>query len=256
MDGLSVEKSPVCVALVTGASERIGRAIAISLAQEGFDVVVHAKNNWDELCKTRDRVMQSEKRSLAVLADFSNEKEVQSLCKQVSLFAPTLDILVHNASVFPCCDFENTSQRLYDDVMAVNVKAPFFLCQRLLPLLRKSSNPHVICMLDSMVHRPYSHRTAYFLSKGALETLTHLLAVELAPHVRVNAVALGFALVSAQLTSPRLGKVQDWIPLKRTGSRQDIAAAVMFLVKHASYITGQVLTVDGGSSLMPTPSAT
>lgn len=240
----------VGVALVTGAIWRIGQAVAAALARAGFDVVVHARADKKRLDETRRLIERAGGRCWAVAADLARPTGSDHLCEQVERLCGSLDVLVHNAGVFPRCEFATTSEALLAETMAVHVHAPHDVTRRLAPLLRKGSAPCVIHVTDGFARCPYPNRAAYFASKGALQGLTSALAVELAPHIRVNAVAPGIIAAGQEKETAFMRRLRERVPTGRLGTMRDVADAAVFLATHAPFITGQVLTVDGGRCIV------
>ena len=234
------------IAVVTGSSSRIGQTIAVALAHAGFHVIVHARVDKTRLEKTQQLVQQAGGECWPVVADFAHPEGVSRFCQQLEGLCDSLEILVHNAGVFPRCGFGATSEALLKATTAVHLHAPHALTGRLLPLLRQGVAPCVIHVTDSFVGHPYPNRAAYFMSKSALQGLTSALAVELAPQIRVNAVAPGIIASEQEKEMPFMKRLQQRIPLRRLGNMHDIAHAVVFLATEAPFITGHVLAVDGG----------
>jgi pteridine reductase len=241
----------VKLAIVTGAGQRIGRGLGEALLEQGYHLLLHSWHSfaeleeWTSAHKFRSRVIAN------VKADLSKPEGQELFCQSVLShgLASGLDLLVHNASAYYPAAFETINQDSLQEMMQLNLCAPFFVTQRLLPLLRKSASPSVINILDAMWQRPsrlYSH---YFTSRGGLAVLTLALAKELAPQIRVNAVAPGIILFQDSHTESYQAHTLSKVPLGRTGAVQDVANAVIFLAENAGFVTGEILAVDGGRSL-------
>ena len=236
------------VALVTGAGIRIGRATARALAEAGFDLALHAHGSADKLDSLRSELTALGRRVECFGADLSTEHGVESLARSVGDRFPALDALVHNAGIFERVAFGDITRAQYRRMMAINLEAPFFLTQGLLPQLRAAASPSVVHVTDIGGERALSHYAHYGVSKAGLLMLTRQLAVELAPHVRVNAVSPGTVAFPEDFTPEQRASVLRRVPMAREGTVEDIARAVVFLVTAAPYVTGQVLAVDGGRS--------
>lgn len=236
-------------ALVTGAGVRVGRAIALALAQAGHDLLLHANNSLSsaEQVATEARALG---RSVSVLrADLSDPLGVESLAAAVGRATPVLDVLVHNAALYELLPFQDITRRAWSRMLAVNLEAPFFLSQALLPVLQAAPSPLIVHITDVGAERPERAGHAHYsVSKAGLLMLTRALALELAPQVRVNAVAPGPIAFPASFSEEERKQVLERTPLGREGSVEDVARAVLFLVQHAPYMTGQVINVDGGRS--------
>jgi len=238
------------VALVTGAAHRIGACIAHTLHERGCDVILH-------YCQSRDRVLQlqedlNSKRADSVTiaaADLRDGESVRQLAETVKRQTTRLDLLVNNASrFFPTIVGETTPQQ-WLDLMASNLRGPYFLTQALLAELN-SAQGCVINLLDVHASRPMRGHAVYCMAKAGLQMMTLALARDLGPSVRVNGVAPGAILWPEQGYSPAAQeKILDNTVLGRTGEPADIASAVAYLGLDAQYVTGQVLAVDGGRSL-------
>jgi pteridine reductase len=234
------------VALVTGSAKRLGRAVALRLAREGADVVVHYHSSEAE---ARDTVSEAEKigcRAIALAADLGSVSEIQRLFQQASDHFGRLDILVNSAANFLPSEFASASEKLWNESLGTNLKAPFFCAQAAAPLL-KLSRGVIINFADIGGLLPWPGYIPHCISKAGVIMLTKCLAKELAPDVRVNAIAPG--------TITMTGDPSEWeadfirrAPLQRAGTTEDIADAVSFLVQ-STFITGQVLVVDGGRTL-------
>jgi pteridine reductase len=236
-------------AFVTGAGIRVGRAIAISLARAGYDLALHAHSSVQAL-----EELAAEARSLGCevtlhTADLADADAVDRLADEVRAAHPVLDLLVHNAGIFERVPFEAINRTQYARMQAINLEAPFFLTQALLPCLRAAPAPSVIHVTDIAAERPYSEYAHYSVSKAGLLMLTRALAVELGPHVRVNAVAPGTVAFPADYDQATRDAILARVPLGREGDVFDVARAVVFLVTQP-YVTGQVINVDGGRSVM------
>ena len=171
------------------------------------------------------------------------------MVKRVLASHPEIEVLVNNAGLYQAVSFEEVSFVGYQRMQAVNIEAPFFLTQGLLPALRGSGKGCVINITDSAVVRPYGGYAPYFVSKAALEALTRVLAIELAPAVRVNGVAPGTVAFPPGFDQEVQSSIRRAIPMGEIGSEDDIAEAVLYLVKSATFTTGQILRVDGGRSV-------
>jgi pteridine reductase len=237
----------VPTALVTGVGIRVGRAIAEALAQAGYDLLLHANRSREAVDEVAERCRSLGRQAEVYTADLSDPAARSAFAREASAAAPALDVLVHNAGLFEKLAFEDIGLDTYRRMQAVNVEAPFFLSQALLPNLRLASGS-IVHLTDIGGERPIACYAHYSVSKAALIMLTRALAAELAPAVRVNAVSPGTVIFPEDFDEATRRAFLARIPLGREGQGDDVAKAVLFLVRDAPYITGQVLSVDGGRS--------
>lgn len=238
------------LALVTGGAIRVGRAISLGLGRAGFDVIVHANRSKDAAAGLADELGALGRRAWVEAADLSRRDEVEALAARVLAAHPGLDVLVNSAAAYEHRAFAEVTPAHLTQMLAVNVEAPFFLTQGLLPALRAARGA-IVNITDMAVSHAYTptHFFAHYLaSKAALEQLTRAWALELGPEVRVNAVAPGPVAIAAETTAAQTADLLARLPLKREGRAEDVAEAVAFLAR-APYITGQILRVDGGLSV-------
>jgi 3-oxoacyl-[acyl-carrier protein] reductase/pteridine reductase len=235
------------VALVTGAAKRIGRSIALELAQRGADVIVNYRSSRTEVELVVAEVVKMGRRAIAVQADVSLRPEVQHMISRVEKEFGRLDILVNNAGMFQHVPFNEITDEQWNGIIATNLTSQFLCAQIATPLLKTSGRGRIINLasLGGLLAWPgYTH---YCVSKAGVISLTRCLARALAPDITVNAVAPGtitFEGDAAELESDFVKRA----PLRRTGKGSDIAEAVAFLAE-SDFITGQVLVVDGGRSI-------
>lgn len=237
-------------ALITGSGRRIGATIAGCLHEAGANIAVHylkSAGPADELVAAFNRARAGS--AFAVGADLRSTSEVTRLVEQVAARAGRLDILVNNASSFYPTKLGGITEADWDDIVNSNLKAPLFLSQAALPHLRASRGT-IVNMIDIHAQRPLRHHHLYGAAKAGLAMLTRSLARDLAPEIRVNGVAPGAILWpdDGMTDSVKQGIVRK-IPLARAGEPDDIARTVLFLVRDAPYITGQIIAVDGGRSI-------
>ncbi|QSQ22301.1 SDR family oxidoreductase [Pyxidicoccus parkwayensis] len=235
-------------AFVTGAGVRIGSAVARALGRAGYDLALHANRSLDSLESLAEELRGLGRRVTLHAGDLSNPDAVDVLGAQVREACPALDVVVHNAGLFERVDFASVTRAQYRRMLGVNLDAPYFLTQALLPSLRAGKDPLVVHLTDIGGERPVSHYSHYSVSKAGLIMLTRALAVELAPHVRVNAVSPGTVAFPEDFDAAAREAVLKRIPMGREGSVEDIARTIVFLAREAPYITGQVIAVDGGRS--------
>jgi pteridine reductase len=235
------------VALVTGTGKRLGRAIALRLVDEGADVAVHYGKSEAEAKEVVVEITKRGRSAVALQANLINVPEITALVANVSKEFGRLDILINTAANFLETKFGDTTEAQWDASLDTNLKAPFFVSQTAAPLLAKSGKGVIINFADLGGLQGWRDYVPHSISKAGIILLTRVLAKELAPTVRVNAIAPG--TITMQGDPPEWE--QDFIrraPLKRSGIPQDITDAVSYLI-HAEFITGQVLVVDGGRSL-------
>lgn len=240
-------------ALVTGANQGIGQAIAIRLAQEGADIVIDYRSHPEGAEETKAKVGAAGRQCVTIKADVSILSEVTHLVELGIQQFGNIDILVNNAGVEKNADFWDVTEEDYDKVMDVNLKGAFFVTQAIVKHLRATKRPGKVINISS-VHEelPFPHFTAYCASKGGLKMMMRNLAVELGPlGITINNVAPGAIATSINtkfLNDPdQLGSVLKNIPLSRLGQPGDVASLVAFLASSdADYITGSTLYVDGG----------
>ncbi len=237
------------VALVTGAARRVGAAIASSLHAAGADVVLHYRHSADEARLLAAHLNALRPASASVVeADLNDETALGTLIGEVSRCFGRLDLLVNNASSFFSTPVGQIDRQDWDNLVGSNLRAPLFLSQCATPML-KQSRGCIVNITDIHAERPFKDHAVYCAAKSGLLGLTRALAIDLAPEVRVNAVAPGAILWpdSAHSFSPEeQATIVEHTLLKRVGSPEDIARTVRFLAFDAPYITGQVINVDGG----------
>lgn len=235
------------LALVTGAGKRLGYAIARQLAQEGYELVAHAHHSGEGLQQLEQEVKGLGRRFYGLQADLSQPEEVTRLAEYVTRQHGRLDALVHNAGILESGPVEQVTRAQWQRMQAVNLEAPFFLTQGLLSALRAAPSPCIVHLCDIYGERPMPQHLAYEVSKAGLSMLTRALALELAPHIRVNGVAPGVALLPEDVQPEARARALARVPLAREGSAEEIARAVAYLLR-AQYVTGHILVVDGGRS--------
>ncbi|HEX4045313.1 MAG TPA: pteridine reductase [Gammaproteobacteria bacterium] len=240
------------VALVTGAARRVGAEIARVLHQAGMRVALHYHTSETAarlLCEQFNQ--QRPQSALAIAADLQAADSENKLIQQVIDQWQRLDVLVNNASQFYPTPLAEVTSATWEALLHSNVKAPFFLAQAAAPFLAAQQGS-IINITDIHAERPLKAYSVYCISKAALLMATKALAKELAPNVRVNAVAPGAVCWPEgdnALSSTEQQKIIDRTLLARAGSPSDIAKAVLFFVRDADYVTGQILSVDGGRSV-------
>jgi pteridine reductase len=238
------------VALITGAAHRVGAAIARDLHGHGMNVIVHYRNSRAAAEQLQYELQAQRPDSVRLIQwDLHETVGLSQLVHEAFHWQGRLDALVNNASSFYPTPVEDVSATQWDDLLGSNLKAPFFLAKAAAPFLRKGQG-NIVNIVDIHAERPLKGYPVYCIAKAGLVMLTKSLARELAPDIRVNAVAPGAILWPEHDAGEETRKhIIARTALKRQGDPRDVASAVAFLLKDAPYITGQVLTVDGGRSL-------
>jgi NAD(P)-dependent dehydrogenase (short-subunit alcohol dehydrogenase family) len=237
------------VALVTGASVRVGRTIALALAESGADVAVHYRSSASEAEDLAALIRSEGRRSAAVRGDLALPEDCRRVVRETLGHLGGLDLLVHSAANFYRASLEETDEDLWDSAMDVNARAGFLLAREAAPALRERRG-RIVLVSDFLALHPVKSFLAHSVSKAAVEGLVRALAVELAPEVTVNGVAPGTVLVPQGTSAEDAARWARRVPLKRNGEPEDVARAVVFLCTGPSFLTGQVIRVDGGKSLV------
>jgi len=234
------------VALITGAAKRLGAQTAKHLHSLGFNVIIHYHHSETEALALATQLNAQRANSAKTLChDLNNLHQISLITEFITQHYNRLDVLVNNASTFYPTPLSELKISDYNDLMITNMTAPLFLTQACQTLLAQS-NGVVINMCDIHASRPLKGHSVYCMAKAGLVMMTHSLANELAPKIRVNGIAPGaIEWPSAGISENDIAQVVSQIPLGRKGQAQDIAAAIGYLVD-ANYVTGQILTVDGG----------
>jgi pteridine reductase len=238
-------------ALVTGAAKRIGAVIAETLHDAGANVAIHYHRSAADADALAARLNQRRPSSAFTLsADVREVPELERLAKEtLARTGGKLDILVNNASNFYPTPLGSVTEENWHDLMGSNLKAPMFLSQALMPAL-KSAKGVIVNIVDVHSQRPLRDHVVYGAAKAGLAMLTRSLAKDLGPHVRVNGVSPGAILWPDEGMSDALrAAIIKQTALKRSGEPEDIAGAVLFLVRDAPYVTGHIIAVDGGRSV-------
>lgn len=240
------------VALITGAAHRLGAHTAETLHGRGWNVVIHYRSRQEQARQLIDKLNRERADSAtSVQADLTNPEDLARLAKTACEHWQRLDGLVNNASVFYPNPTEIATEDDWQGIMGANLKAPFFLLQHCLPALKKSSGA-VVNLIDIYSEKPLKDHPLYCASKAGLAALTRSWAKDLAPDVRVNGVSPGAILWpegEAEIDADYQKAILDKTPLARTGNPSDIAGAITWLICDAPFVTGQIISVDGGRSL-------
>lgn len=238
------------VALITGASHRIGATIARSLHGEGFNIVIHYRNSRQGAQALQKELNELRPESVVLVqADLMETKKLSSLAKEANKAWGRLDVLVNNASAFYPTQVGKIEEKHWDELMGSNLKAPLFLSQAAAPYL-KANRGCIINIVDIHAERPLKLHPLYSMTKAGLAMMTKALAGELGPEIRVNGVSPGAILwPENDMDDVTKQRILSRTFLKTQGDPSDIAKAVRFLILDAPYITGQILAVDGGRSL-------
>lgn len=234
-------------ALITGSARRIGRVLALALADAGFDILAHHHRSHAEVETLCAAVRERGRQALAVEADLSQDAQTLGLIEQCQTFGP-LSVLINNAALFEDDRIETLTLDLWRRHMAINLQAPILLSQAFAAALPASMTGVIVNLLDQRVLRPNPQFFSYGLSKAALWSATRTLAQALAPRIRVNGIGPGPTLPSIHQSQGEFAAEAGSVPLHRAVSPQEIAAAVLYLIDAPS-VTGQMIAVDGGQHL-------
>jgi NAD(P)-dependent dehydrogenase (short-subunit alcohol dehydrogenase family) len=241
-------------ALVTGGARRLGRAIALALAGQGFAVAIHYGHSEAEAGGTVAEIEALGVRAVALRADLAREEEVARLIPAATAALGPIGVLVNNASVFERDEWDDATRESWDAHIEPNLRAPFHLAQDFAKALPAGAEGVVLNMLDQRVWSLTPHFVSYTLSKAGLWTLTQTLALALAPRIRVNGIGPGPALPSPRQTPEQFARQCAATPLGRGTTPEEVAAAALCLLALPS-VTGQMIALDGGQHLQwsPTP---
>lgn len=235
-------------ALITGAAQRIGRAIALGLAQDGWAVGVHYRTSRDAADTLVSEIENAGGRAAALGADLAREEDASALVARARKALGPIGCLVNNASVFKIDSALDATRASWDAHLETNLRAPFVLMQQFARELPQDREGVVVNLLDERVWNLTPYFLSYTLSKSALWTLTRTMALALAPRIRVNGIGPGPTLPSARQTDAQFARQRAAMPLKRGTTPEEIAAAVQFILA-APAMTGQMIALDGGQHL-------
>ena len=236
------------VALITGGAKRVGKAIALKLASHGYDIAFTYKNSRPEAKRLIDELGKMNCRAMGVCVNLTTPSAARRIADQFNASFQRLDVLVHNASIYQPSDMLSVTPDQLSAMFAIHVTTPLLITRELTPLLKRSRG-HVITMVDLLAEKPMPSYAGYAATKAALQNLTLSMARQLAPEVTVNGIAPGVVDWPDDMPQADREKYLQRIPLKRAGTPEDVAALVYFLATAGSYITGQIIRLDGGRSL-------
>jgi len=234
-------------ALVTGGALRIGNKICKTLHADGYNIICHYNNSESAAEDLQSELNKLRKDSCKIIKfDLNNYENLEDFAFKTQQLYKSLDLLVNNASSFFKTNLINHAKTDWDDLINSNLRGPFLLAKYNFEILSKNKGS-IINISDAMINRGMKNYVIYSIAKAGLENLTKTLARELAPNIRVNAVAPGAILLPSDGSSQEADLINE-IPLGRIGSEKDISDAVLGLTKF-TYMTGQILKIDGGRSL-------
>lgn len=234
-------------ALVTGGALRIGNKICKTLHADGYNIICHYNNSESAAEDLQSELNKLRKDSCKIIKfDLNNYENLENFAFKTQQLYKSLDLLVNNASSFFKTNLINHAKTDWDDLINSNLRGPFLLAKYNFEILSKNKGS-IINISDAMINRGMKNYVIYSIAKAGLENLTKTLARELAPNIRVNAVAPGAILLPSDGSSQEADLINE-IPLGRIGSEKDISDAVLGLTKF-TYMTGQILKIDGGRSL-------
>jgi NAD(P)-dependent dehydrogenase (short-subunit alcohol dehydrogenase family) len=239
-------------ALVTGAAKRIGRAIALGLAEAGFDVAVHHGSSLAEAEEVVAAIRALGRQAVALRADLSREAEVESLVPDATAKLGPVGVLVNNASRFERDEWDDATREGWDAHLEPNLRAPFVLTQAMALALPEGAEGAVVNMLDQRVLSLTPHFVSYTISKAGLWAMTQSLALALAPRIRVNGIGPGPTLPSTRQTEAQFRAQCESTPMRRGSSPEEVVRAVMAILSLPA-MTGQMIALDGGQHLQWSP---
>jgi pteridine reductase len=238
------------VALITGAGRRVGAVIARTLHAAGYDLALHYRRSVDDARTLADELEQQRSGSTLLLqAELADIPALPALIEQLLAHYGRLDALVNNASAFYPTPLGSATPQQWNELFASNAQAPFFLSQAAIPALRVAHGG-IVNMIDIYAERPLAEHPLYCMAKAALAAMTRSLALDLGPDIRVNGIAPG-AVMWPSDGKPYADQqaVLTRTPLQRTGTPEDVAGAVLWLLRDATFVTGQIIHIDGGRTL-------
>lgn len=238
-------------ALVTGGARRLGRGIALALAEAGADVAITYRTSEAEAALTVNDLAAAGVRAVALECDVRSENSARRTIEQTIAAFGRLDVLVNNAAIFPSAALEQITLEAWDEVFATNTRGPFLMAREALPHLR-SARGRIVNMGSLGGLQAWPTHAHYCSSKAALHMLTRTMARAFAPEVTVNCVAPG-SIVAAETTGDDVERAAHFAaktPMQRNGTPEDVARAVLFFATGPSFITGQILAVDGGLGMV------
>lgn len=256
MQGSSNKPLKGKTALVTGAARRLGRASALALAEAGADVAITFRNSAREAKETVVDLSACGVRSFALRCDVTDEGSVRSMMQEAGRELGRIDILVNNAANYETAEFETLTVKQWDAIFASNTRGPFLVTREALKWMRRARGKgrrpieaKIINMGSLGGIRPWITHAHYCSSKAALHMLTKVMAKALAPEIAVNAVAPGMIDLGEKSAAAFMRRMAKQTPMQRNGRGEEIARAVLFFATAPQFITGQILTVDGGLGL-------
>jgi NAD(P)-dependent dehydrogenase (short-subunit alcohol dehydrogenase family) len=239
-------------AIVTGGAIRVGKAIALALAKEGFDIILTFNNSMEQAQSVAEEIKKIGKNCWLYRYDLSKVENCDALFADISKKHDNISLLVNNAAIFERASFMETNEKNLDDHFNINFKAPFFLTQNFARYIQTRpyiEQANVINILDAQISKNNTGFFAYYLTKKALHDFTNMAARELAPKVRVNAVSIGLLLPSIDIDAEGLKQKATELPLKKITELRDVIDAILYLNK-SNYLTGQNIFLDSGASLV------
>lgn len=236
-------------ALVTGGAKRVGRALALALAERGCRVAITYRTSASEAKRTLREIEQRGVQGLALKVDQRKPAQVRRAVAQVLKKFRGLDILINNASSFDATPIEKVTDRRWEEAISANLTGPWWFAQVAGPMMKRRGSGKIINLIDVSIASPWPDYLPYSAAKGGLATLTLGLAKALAPEVQVNGIAPGPVLFPSSVTVAERKKALEKTLLKKEGSPDDLVAAALFFLEGSDFVTGVILPVDGGRRL-------
>lgn len=235
------------LALVTGAAHRLGKAFVLTLARNGYAILLHYRNASEQANETAAQVRTLGMAVFLSQADLTDPANISSLFAQVDTIPHPLKVLVNSAAIMAAGDPRTMTITDWDTTLSLNLRAPFLLARE--AAARMQQGGLIVNVTDVGARKSWSRFPAYSTSKAGLEALTSILARAFAPSIRVNAIAPGLVLQSDLIPNEEWKRLVERLPLKRPATVEEIASGLEFLLKN-EYVTGQTLVIDGGYSLL------
>lgn len=237
------------VAIVTGSGVRLGRAMALALAEQGARLVVHYHASLEPAMEVVEQIRDQGGQAVPVQADLNQPRQAPSIVEAALAHFGRADILVNSAAIFEPGTWDTTDEENWDRHLDINLKSPFFLTQAFARQVGSDRRGHVVNIADWRAVYPGTQYLAYTIAKAGLVTMTKSLALALAPEIQVNAIAPGIILPPPGTDEATVARWAAKIPAQQIGSQQDIVQALLYLLR-ADFVTGQVLYVTGGEHLL------